>query len=1332
MTGRSTAWALRLLRALALGLLLALAVAFPQALAAPFAYIANSAGNSVSVIDTATNTVTATIPIPVGTNPKSVAVHPDGTRVYVTNASLGSLHGTVSVIDTFSSSVIATIDVGDTPDGIAISPDGSRIYVANSGDNSVSVIDTTTYQIVVTLINTLGKNVFATPVGITVSLDGAWVYVTQFTGSSVALISATTNPPSTSVSTIAVGAQPYQLATSPTGAKLYVGNQADGTISVIDTSTNTVSATIPNAAGIVGLATNNAGTRLYAAVTAGVLVVDTATNGVVTTVPLGNIPQGIAVDPTDSRVYVARNGINSVTVIETVNNTVVGSPITVGSGPTALAFGRFQFPAKLNSLPPKVVAGANYSLALKSDGSVDGWGANLSGQLGLGTIVDRHFPGQAQAQVGAASFKDIAAGESHAVAVNFDGSIWGWGSNSRGQLATGLATANLTSPTQIVAPPASPFIAVAAGRLHTLALRSDGTVWAWGANDSGQLGVNTNVPHTTPVQVMGQNGVGFLTGITAIAAGDGFSLAIGAGGGVFAWGANNSGQLGDNSAATSRSTPVRVQNLAGITGIAAGSSHALALRFDGTVWSWGANASGQLGFGTSDALSHPAPVQIAALSGVRAISAGGDHSAATLGDFSVMLWGANSSGELGNDTLTMATAPIPVAGFGNANVIAVGIANTLVLRLDGSVWAAGRNDHGQVGDNTIVNRVAPTRVIGTGGIGFLYVADTVPDPFPAQLRLGVPLNTVVTFTPITVTGINAPTPVSSDVGFLAISINGGPFLAGGVQTVTNGQTVTARINSGDTGSNCSPLLAHLTIGGIVATFEAVTAPITFMGAQLQCFAGALTSVDQISAVACGSTSHPTSACASLADSSFDMGSQTVGVSSAVLAVPLTNSGPNSLTGIGIATSGDFGATTTCGTTLGVGGGCTINIAFTPSVTGNRVGGVTVSSNVGQGPLSISLTGTGVAAVTTTSINSSLNPSPLGAGVTFTATISGGSSPTGTVQFMDNGTPLGLPVPVSASQAQLATSALAAGTHIISAAYSGDTNNAGSTSSGFAQTVNQTVQRAFVSATGNNANTATFCAVTAPCKTFAAAVTVVADNGEVVALNTAPYGSVTLTRSISLTAAPGAYAGISVFAGSGVTIATPNISVVLRGLTINGQGGANGILVDTPATGAKLSIENCVIANFANPGGAGVLVNSSAQLRVVNTLIRDSFDGLSIAGGATAVITNSKILENSDTGILVNGASAAIVNTVSSASGTGIATGAGSATQIAVTGSAITNNGTGVSAQGTSTVTVSNSMVTGNTLGLSQADTSTLELTGNNTVRQNATPSSGTITTAPRM
>ena len=174
-----------------------------------------------------------------------------------------------------------------------------------------------------------------------------------------------------------------------------------------------------------------------------------------------------------------------------------------------------------------------------------------------------------------------------------------------------------------------------------------------------------------------------------------------------------------------------------------------------------------------------------------------------------------------------------------------------------------------------------------------------------------------------------------------------------------------------------------------------------------------------------------------------------------------------------------------------------------------------------------------------------------------------------------------------------------------------------------------VQRAFIASYGSDSNTALNCDVTHPCRYFSTAVTVVSPDGEVVVLDSGNYGLVTLTQSISLTAAPGVYAGMSVPSGrTGVTIATPGVNVVLRGLTINSQGGDAGILM---TAGAKLSIENCVISNFSIPNVSdnqyGVLVQTAATVRVVDTLIRDNDVGIRIEAGATTNISGSKLLGN---------------------------------------------------------------------------------------------------------
>ena len=294
---------------------------------------------------------------------------------------------------------------------------------------------------------------------------------------------------------------------------------------------------------------------------------------------------------------------------------------------------------------------------------------------------------------------------------------------------------------------------------------------------------------------------------------------------------------------------------------------------------------------------------------------------------------------------------------------------------------------------------------------------------------------------------------------------------------------------------------------------------------------------------------------------------------------------------------------------------------------------------------------------------------------------------------------------------------------------------------------QAVQRAFVASYGSDSNVTSNCPVNLPCRWFRTAVTVVDPNGEVVALDTAPYGTVTLTQSISLTAAPGVYAGMSVFPGAtGVTIATPGVNVVLRGLTINSQGGDAGISM---TAGAKLSIENCVISNFSISGSPvnqyGVKVETAATVRMVNTLVRDNDIGIQLEAGATANISGSKFFGNSTYGIVafnyINGTTTTVAvsdTAVTGGGGIGIYAIVDSAsTAIAraeIVRSIVSNYNEGVRAEsqnGTASVSIRKSMVTGSSIyGLEQIGSgATMTSYGNNTLSNNSNNILGTLTTA---
>jgi len=234
-----------------------------------------------------------------------------------------------------------------------------------------------------------------------------------------------------------------------------------------------------------------------------------------------------------------------------------------------------------------VTVGTTHSLALKSDGTVWSFGANHAGQLGDGTTTGRSTPA---AIAGLTTVTAIAAGGSFSLALKADGTVWSWGANGNGELGDGTLTPRLapvavTGLTQIVA--------IAAGTGHSLAVKNDGTVLAWGHNPEGQVGpAATSTQQRTPVVVTG------LSGVVAVSAGSWHSLVLKNDATVWAWGSNATGQLGDGTT-QDRVTPAPVLGLPAIVRIAAGAFHSLALTADEVVWAWGQNTDGPIGDGTT-------------------------------------------------------------------------------------------------------------------------------------------------------------------------------------------------------------------------------------------------------------------------------------------------------------------------------------------------------------------------------------------------------------------------------------------------------------------------------------------------------------------------------------------------------------------------------------------------------------------------------------------------------------------------------------------------------------------------------------------------------------
>ncbi|WP_080835882.1 OmpL47-type beta-barrel domain-containing protein [Cohnella massiliensis] len=464
-------------------------------------------------------------------------------------------------------------------------------------------------------------------------------------------------------------------------------------------------------------------------------------------------------------------------------------------------------PAQVQGLSGIVKISASYahSLALSEDGMVWAWGDNTYGEVGDGTAVQQRTKPVRAAH--ATGMTDIVAAEFYSFAIKSDGSIWSWGNNAYGQLGNGTTTGQATrglvqgvpypsdtivpvAPQQLTAvdktsssillqwgeatdnhgvkeyrvyrgtslietiavegkslesatrytvtglSPSTTYtftvkaldyagnssagsneitekttsampISVSADSNHTLALKSDGSVWSWGSNSSGQLGHGTQTNSLVPKQTIN------LASVIEISAGSSFSLALKGDGTVWGWGNNSIGQLGNNTT-QNVNTPQQISGLNSVVAIAAGSTHGMALKSDGTVWTWGMNVYGELGIGSTTAKY--TPTLVPTLSGVKSISAGGGTSFAVKADGSLWAWGANSYGQLGDGTTRNKTTPVQITGISGVSEVSAGRNHTLALKTDGTVWSWGNNGGGKVGDGTTTQRNSPVKVTSLSGI----------------------------------------------------------------------------------------------------------------------------------------------------------------------------------------------------------------------------------------------------------------------------------------------------------------------------------------------------------------------------------------------------------------------------------------------------------------------------------------------------------------------------------------------------------------------------------------------------------------------------------------
>ena len=289
----------------------------------------------------------------------------------------------------------------------------------------------------------------------------------------------------------------------------------------------------------------------------------------------------------------------------------------------------------------------------------------------------------------------VSAGSEHGLLVHPDGSLWVWGNNDYGQLGYGAddeAIERGYEPVYIM----EGITKVSAGDWHSLAIDSNKGLWTWGNNEFGQLGDGTTVNKNEPVKIMDD--------VIDASAGDGFTLAIDSNGNLWAWGRNSSGQLGDGTT-VDKALPVMI--MTGVKSVSAGGSHALAIDNTDGLWAWGANDSGQVGDNSTIDKQNPVKVK----DGICNVSAGGRHTLAVDIEGFLWVWGNNDYGQLGDNTTERKLTPANVVHWDTfTNIIAAGADHSLAMD-EHRVYAWGRNDYGQLGDGTTANKNYPEEVL---------------------------------------------------------------------------------------------------------------------------------------------------------------------------------------------------------------------------------------------------------------------------------------------------------------------------------------------------------------------------------------------------------------------------------------------------------------------------------------------------------------------------------------------------------------------------------------------------------------------------------------------
>jgi alpha-tubulin suppressor-like RCC1 family protein len=332
------------------------------------------------------------------------------------------------------------------------------------------------------------------------------------------------------------------------------------------------------------------------------------------------------------------------------------------------------------------------------------YGRNTNGLLADNSQTHRSSPVQTVA--GGTNWVQTASSPNGGAGIKNDGTLWTWGSNSNGIVGDNTAT-HRSSPVQTVAG-GTDWKFVTLGWLYAIALKTNGSLWAWGQNTDGQHGRSDTTGRSSPIQEI-------TNGIWSVAsAGNYHTSGIKNDGTLWTWGRNTNGQLGVNDV-THRSSPTQVGSLTSWTKVSNGGHHTMALQNNGTLWSWGfAGASSRIG--TGDATHRSSPVQtISGGTNWKLIAAGAYNSAAIKTDGTLWVWGSGAQGQIGDGSAAGKNSPTQtIAGGTNWKIVACGRYNVYGIKTDGTMWGWGNNSFGQIGTNDQTHRSSPVQNIMGG------------------------------------------------------------------------------------------------------------------------------------------------------------------------------------------------------------------------------------------------------------------------------------------------------------------------------------------------------------------------------------------------------------------------------------------------------------------------------------------------------------------------------------------------------------------------------------------------------------------------------------------